>query len=1368
MKRSLRTAPLSLALLLGLGAAAHAQSPAIAPAGGPNLNRYLTAPAAPARNASALVSPNGVAASFDPQRGVPTFFWADPSRSAPKVPLAKGTTEDIARDFLSREAALYGLSPSALAAAYVREVHDTGTGGIIVIFGQRVAGVDVFQTEVKVLLDRTGHLVAIGGNLHGAASPKTKGLKKAYSAGPAPAIAIAATDAFGIALTPADLGALKKEKAGYRYFDLVNSPATAAKKLRFGTPPRAKQVFFAMPDRLVPAYYLEVDGVVPGQRSSDLWGYVIAAETGQILVRRHLVQDVAYKYRVWADASAPFTPMSGPQADFGPHPTGQPDGSLPPFVAPGLITMEGFNKNPNGVADPWLDAAATVSLGNNVDSYADISGQDGFDATDVRATPNGSLTFDRTYDVSQSPSLTQDQIMASATQLFYNNNWLHDFWYDSGFNEAAGNAQALNFGRGGVEGDVLHAEAQDSSGLNNADMSTPADGESPRMQMYLWDGVATSVLNIQPQNLSPQSQAASFGASAYNVTAQLILAIDGGGANPNDACSAITNNVSGKIALIDRGGGCTFESKVQRAQTAGAVGVLIANNNGNGLPSMADDPNINNVTLPSLGISQADGNTLKASLSGGTTLTVTMSASGASQRDGSIDNDIVLHEWGHYMHGRLVACGSEQCGGQGEGWADFDTMLHKVREGDNVSTGTFACGIYVTEIFGDAGYFGVRRFPYSNDKTKNGLTFKHVENGVNLPNGPQQQAAPDNWETHNVGEVWATMLFDAYTKLLVSGGHPFAETKRRMADYIVAGMKLAPTDPTITEQRDGVLAAAAAADANDFLLIAQGFADRGAGTCAVSPPKNSADGSGVVEDFKISGQPALGTVTLDDSVSTCDMDGVLDGGETGKLHIEVKNKGSATISGTKVSVSAPGITFPGGPSATLPDIAPFKSATVEVSVTLDGNVMAITKVPFAITLENAAACDPSVTETRSFIVHMDDVPNDSTTETADSEKAPWIKWGAPGFETLADGVWTRTEQANGNFRFNGEDYPTHSDTAFVSPDLVVGGGAFSVTFKHAFDFESSPLNPGDPDTHWDGGLIEISSDGGASWQDVSAFASPGYNGTIANVAGADNPLADRPAFIARNAAWPNMSNLTLDFGGAFANKTVKLRFRIGTDAAAGFPDYQGWFIDDVAVNGITNKPFRSVKPNAMGCSNFPPIANAGPDLVVNEGDFVALDGSQSKDPENDPLTYAWKQNVGPGVMLSGSTTPKASFTAPQVDADTTLTFDLSVFDPTHTSADSVNVLVLDNTGTGGTGGGVNPTGGGGSGTTVPVGGGGGAIGGSGGSGGSGGGSGEEDLIVTACTCDVPGERAPRNLGALFAPLLGAAAWLLRRRRTPRN
>ena len=52
-------------------------------------------------------------------------------------------------------------------------------------------------------------------------------------------------------------------------------------------------------------------------------------------------------------------------------------------------------------------------------------------------------------------------------------NWLHDWWYDSGFNEAAGNAQLDNFGRGGVDGDPLHAEAQDGypgGSRNNANM----------------------------------------------------------------------------------------------------------------------------------------------------------------------------------------------------------------------------------------------------------------------------------------------------------------------------------------------------------------------------------------------------------------------------------------------------------------------------------------------------------------------------------------------------------------------------------------------------------------------------------------------------------------------------------------------------------------------------------------------------------------------------------------------------------------------------------------------------------------------------------------------------------------------------------
>ena len=57
-----------------------------------------------------------------------------------------------------------------------------------------------------------------------------------------------------------------------------------------------------------------------------------------------------------------------------------------------------------------------------------------------------------------------------------------------GFTEQARNFQNDNFGRGGVAFDRVRAEGQDSSGTNNANFSTPADGGRGKMQMYIWTG----------------------------------------------------------------------------------------------------------------------------------------------------------------------------------------------------------------------------------------------------------------------------------------------------------------------------------------------------------------------------------------------------------------------------------------------------------------------------------------------------------------------------------------------------------------------------------------------------------------------------------------------------------------------------------------------------------------------------------------------------------------------------------------------------------------------------------------------------------------------------------------------------------------
>lgn len=112
------------------------------------------------------------------------------------------------------------------------------------------------------------------------------------------------------------------------------------------------------------------------------------------------------------------------------------------------------------------------------------------------------------------------------------------------------------------------------------------------------------------------AQDASFGPplTQTGVTGDVVLADDGSG-TATDACEPLINGgaVNGNIALIDRGT-CTFSVKVKNAQDAGAIAAIIANNVASGLPPMGgDDPT---VTISSVGISQADGNAIKAELPG--------------------------------------------------------------------------------------------------------------------------------------------------------------------------------------------------------------------------------------------------------------------------------------------------------------------------------------------------------------------------------------------------------------------------------------------------------------------------------------------------------------------------------------------------------------------------------------------------------------------------------------------------------------------------------------------------------------------------------------------------------------------------------
>src|SRR5262249_54036838 len=69
--------------------------------------------------------------------------------------------------------------------------------------------------------------------------------------------------------------------------------------------------------------------------------------------------------------------------------------------------------------------------------------------------------------------------------------------------------------------------------------------------------------------------------------------------------------------------------------------------------------------------------------------------------------------------------------------------------------------------------------------------------------------------------------------------------------------------------------------------------------------------------------------------------------------------------------------------------------------------------------------------------------------------------------------------------------------------------------------------------------------------------------------------------------YPSYLNVSLDLGTKLAGKTVKVRFRIATDAGGG---EAGWDIDNIAFGsssfaGITNTPFSSIVDNPVVCAD---------------------------------------------------------------------------------------------------------------------------------------------------------------------------------------
>lgn len=522
-------------------------------------------------------------------------------------------------------------------------------------------------------------------------------------------------------------------------------------------------------------------------------------------------------------------------------------------------------------------------------------------------------------------------------------------------------------------------------------------------------------------------------------------------------------------------------------------------------------------------------------------------------RDGDLDAEIIVHELTHGLFGRLHnGTGGTQAGQMNEGNSDFfaHVMLSLNNDPINIVSTT---GAYATLLLRGAGftsnyYYGIRRFPKAvfaftggpNNRPHNPLTFRDIDPAqMNLTDGAFAPAFTGSaTAVHDGGEIWSSMMWEVRAKLIARLGN--VDGNRKVLQLAMDGMKVAPSNPTMIQERNAILAAAQAngngADVGD---IWAGFAVRGMGFSAANPTGNT-----VVEGFDLPNLVQTQNLTVSDS--TGDNDGYPEPGENITVNIPITNNTGSTATGTTVQIV-------GGGTANYGTINNGQTVTQGVSFTVPNATNCGTTITLTININSSLG---ATSVTRIIIIG---VPVTTYTENFDGAVAPTFPAG-----------WTAVSVQSGvNFVNSPLNADTPANSAFAVDPTTVGGGtdltspstaitapAATVSFRNRFDTEGG----------WDGGALEISVNGGAFQDIITAggrFVENGYNGSLG--AGTNNPLANR-------SAWSGNSNgyitSTVQLPASAAGQNVQFKWRFGADDnTSGTGPNPGWYVDGVKVNG---------------------------------------------------------------------------------------------------------------------------------------------------------------------------------------------------------
>jgi len=342
------------------------------------------------------------------------------------------------------------------------------------------------------------------------------------------------------------------------------------------------------------------------------------------------------------------------------------------------------------------------------------------------------------------------------------------------------------------------------------------------------------------------------------------------------------------------------------------------------------------------------------------------------------------------------------------------------------------------------------------------------------------------------------------------------------------------------------------------------------------------------------------TSTLVDDVSSCNHDGWLGNGETGTLSITLHNDSSTTLNSISATITStnPAISFPGGNTVSFPSAGPNSDANASITVSLNGAV-GIQQADFTIAYTDPTLGLPApATALASYRVNAREIPNSSANDDFEANNSAWTVTGVA--ESLPDTLnWKRVQINPLQHRWLEVDSNAPTDQSLISPVMQVGNGNFSFSFQHRFGFEAGG------GLFFDGMVLEISTDGGATWTDIGTSAVPGYIGTLA--LGGGNVIEGRQAYVGRSTNYPvPFIPVTVNLGTTYAGQNVQIRFRVGTDSNGFAPGVE---LQNFTTTGLANTPFPSLVADTGICPTTTTVSsNLNPS---NFGDTVTFGATVS-------------------------------------------------------------------------------------------------------------------------------------------------------------